>query len=146
MVRVKQEDYGVAGIALSAVVGIGVGVIGGLFLWEWLGDRGTEPIRNVVRRLRPTAADEPDEDLDGLERATKRVFEESSALAEFDLDAEALGDGIVDITGIVPDEPLRELAGELAGQVPGADVVVNRVLVEGHDTLPRKVTLELDKD
>ena len=34
---------------------------------------------------------------------------------------------------IVPDPLVRELAGEIARDVPGAHVVVNRLLVEGID-------------
>lgn len=146
LVSVRQEDDRVTGIALSAALGIGIGVVTGLILWEWLGDVGAEPVKRAVRRVRSAESGEPKEDMDGLEQAIRTAFGESPHLREFDLDAEALGDGIVDVTGVVPDEPLRELAGEIANQVPGADVVVNRVLVEGRDTAPRKATLALDKD
>ncbi len=146
LLSARQEDDRVTGIAISAALGIGIGVVAGLILWEWLGDVGTEPVRRVVRRVRSQESDKPQEDLEGLEQAIKEAFGESPHLREFDLDAEALGDGIVDVTGVVPDEPLRELAGEIANQVPGADVVVNRVLVEGQETAPRKVPLALDKD
>jgi osmotically-inducible protein OsmY len=42
----------------------------------------------------------------------------------------ALGDGIVELTGTAPDVITRQLAGDIARDVPGAVVVVNRILVE----------------
>ena len=51
------------------------------------------------------------------------------------MQATALGDGLVELTGTVPSDLDRQLVAEVARSVAGAEVVVNRILVEGTDRI-----------
>ncbi len=144
MVRIEQEEEhrGVTGIALSAALGLGVGVVGGIILRELLTLVSTEPVRSAVRRLRPEAEIGDDHDPLEVQRSVEQALEDDPGTQSLTVRVEALGDGIVELTGSVPDALSRQLAGDVARGVPGADVVVNRVLVEGSDG----VSAELDSE
>ncbi len=95
-------------------------------------------MRRAVRRLRrrPPDADEAREirDLEGRVRA---ALEENPTTESLAIEIRGLGEGIVELTGTVPDPSARRLAGELARTVEGADVLVNRILVEdGESSAP----------
>ncbi len=136
MVRIKREEdeqRGVTGIALSAALGLGIGVLGGMVMRELLSDVSTEPVKNALGRLRhPETHDEP-EDRESVERAVQDALGEDPDAALLEVKAAALGDGIVELTGTVPDALDRQLAGDIARGVSGADIVVNRILVQGSD-------------
>jgi len=136
VVKIEREEPGVVGIALSATAGIVVGVLGGMLLREFLVDVNTAPVRNAVRRLRRPA--EPrDDDPQAIRRAVEAALADDPHTERLGIGVDALGEGIVELTGLAPDATTRQLAGELARTVPGADVVVNRILVEGSDSLAR---------
>ena len=143
MVRVKREAESVTGIALSAVAGLGIGIVGGMILREFLGDIGTERVRKVVRRRREPDAEES-EDPDRVKISVERALDEHPDVADLQSGVEALGDGIFELTGTAPDAVTRQLAGEIARGVPGADVVVNRILVDGIDRLSPEPTTPPD--
>jgi osmotically-inducible protein OsmY len=103
-------------------------VSGGLF-----GRVNSDRFRHVVSRLRSREQAEA-EDPDQLERDLLTTLRSNPTTRSLDLAVRALGGGLVELTGTVPEEATRELAGRLARGVPGADVVVNRILVEGRDT------------
>jgi osmotically-inducible protein OsmY len=65
-----------------------------------------------------------------------RAFKTTSATRRLGLSARALDGGILELTGIVPDERTRQVAGETAERVAGAEIVVNRILVQGRDVPP----------
>ena len=136
MVRVKREEdeqRGVTGIALAATLGLGIGVLGGMVLRELLSGVSTEPVKNALSRLRrPETGDEP-EDPESVQRAVEDALGEDPDAALLEVKAAALGDGIVELTGTVPDALDRQTAGDIARGVPGADIVVNRILVQGSD-------------
>lgn len=130
-----DDDIGVAGIALSAALGFGIGFIGGVFLRGFLSGLNTEPVRNAVRSLRkPEPSDTPD--LEEIERAVLDSLDDDPDTRGLSIQVEALGDGIVELTGTTPDPLSRQIAADLARNVPGADIVVNRILVEGGDGSP----------
>lgn len=141
MVRIEQEQErrGVTGIALSAALGLGIGVLGGMIVRELL-TVSTEPMKSAVRRLRHEVDIEDDHDPAVVERSVEQALENDPGTQGLDVRVEALGDGIVELTGTVPDALSRQLARDVARGVPGAEVVVNRVLVEGSDS----VSTELD--
>jgi len=136
LVRVKREEdeqRGVTGIVLSAALGLGLGVLGGMVMRELLSDVSTEPVKNAWSRLRqPETGDEP-EDRESVERAVDDALGEDPDAALLEVKAAALGDGIVELTGTVSDALDRQLAGDIARGVSGADIVVNRILVQGVD-------------
>jgi hypothetical protein len=147
LVRVKREDddqRGVTGIALSAALGLGVGVLGGMVLHELLSDVSTEPVKNAWSRLRqPDTGDAEQEDAEAVEQAVKRALDKDPESAMLEVRVAALRDGIVELTGTVPDALDRQLAGDIAHGVPGADIVVNRILVQGSDLVASELNPEV---
>jgi osmotically-inducible protein OsmY len=135
LVRIEQEEErrGVTGIALSAALGLGLGVLGGIIVRELLTGVSTEPVKSAVRRLRHEVDIEDDQDPAVVERSVEEALENDPGTQGLNVRVEALGDGIVELTGTVPDALSRQLAGDVARGVTGAQVVVNRVLVEGSD-------------
>jgi osmotically-inducible protein OsmY len=103
-------------------------ISGGLF-----GRVNSDRFQQAVSRLRSSGRSE-DEDPDQLERDLLTTLRSNPTTRRLDLGVRALGGGLVELTGNVPEEATRELAGRLARAVPGADVVVNRILVDGKDT------------
>ena len=133
MADIERETGGVTGIALSAALGLGIGLVGGFLLCEFLCDPCAEPLWRAVRRPRGQAC-EGEEDLDGIERSVESAWQEDPDLRSASLTAEALGDGIVAVGGTVRNQMIRQLAGEVARGVPGAEVVVNRIYVRGGES------------
>jgi hypothetical protein len=121
------------GIAFAAAIGLGAGFMVGLISGGLFGRVNSDRFRQVVSRLRPSERAES-EDLDQLEHDLLTTLRSNPTTRRLDLGVRALGGGMVELTGNVPEEATRELAGRLARGVPGADVVVNRILVDGRDT------------
>ncbi len=137
MVHIDREDRNVTGIALSAALGFGLGVVGGLFLREFTGGVNTEPVKKAVRRLSGSQP-APEDDLGAIEDAVIQAWEDDPDVRPLPLAVEALGDGIIEITGTASSPMTRQLASDVARSVPGADVVLNRIHIEG----PANVTPE----
>lgn len=90
-------------------------------------------MKRALGRLRKPdveAVDDPEQ----LERDLADAIAHHPELRELTIGVRALGRGLVELAGLVPDETTRRLATRVARRVPGADVVVNRLLVEGIDT------------
>ena len=119
-------------VALGTALGLGAGLLAGVVLGEWLGDVNPERLRRLFRG-RP--APEP-LDPEQVERAVVRALRNASATRRLAVSARVLEGGVVELTGTAPDERTRQAAGEAAAAVAGADVVVNRILVEGRDLPP----------
>lgn len=119
-------------MALGTALGVGAGLLAGIVLGEWLGDVNPERVRRLFGG-RP--APEP-MDPDHLERAVMRALRNTSATRRLAVSARVLEGGVVELMGVAPDERTRQAAREAASAVAGADVVVNRILVEGRDVPP----------
>ena len=133
MVRIERNESDWLGIALAAVGGLMAGVIAGAALGEMLGDLSPARLRGVARRLRPSKVETFTEDPRLLRNAIAGALADHPDTQGLAVTVEALGDGMVELTGIAPDPISREVAGAVAREVPGAGVVVNRLLVEGTD-------------
>ncbi len=136
MVRIQRQDDDWLGIALAAVGGLTAGIVAGVVLGELFGDLSTDRFKRLVGRVSRRRVREP---LDPrvLRRAVRAALEDHDETRTLAVSVEAHEDGVVELTGVAPDAASRDLAGELAREVPGADVVVNRILVEGTD-VPNK--------
>ncbi len=137
LIRIRQQDEDWLGIALSAAAGLAAGLVAGLVLGDQVGEVNSDRVRQAVRRLRPGDRSEALEDPELVERAIEEALDEHPAAEHMRVSVRALGDGIVELTGTAPDATARALATDLARGVAGADVVVNRILVEGND-VPRQ--------
>ena len=130
----QDTDDGLA-TALAGALGFAAGLVFGLVSGELLGNVDSDRVRRAVSRWRPGDDDEAsDEDLDKVEHDLLATLKGNPVTRGLALEVRALGGGLVELIGTVPNESSRELAGELARGVLGADLVVNRVLVEGTDT------------
>ena len=135
--RHQRETDGTLGIALVGAVGFGAGLLVGLVGGGLLGDVDSDRVRSVVRRFRSdgeTSEDGLDDEPERTEDDLLAMLESNPATRGLNLEVHALGGGLIEITGVAPDQRTRELAGELARGVVRSAVVVNRVLVEGTDT------------
>lgn len=132
--RQREDDW--LGVTLAAALGLGFGLLAGMVSGSFLGN-APDRLRHAVRRLRTPApavpADGPD-----LERAIRDAVREAAGARGVVAQIHALGDGLVELTGSAPDPVSRRVAGEAARTVPGADIVVNRILVEGSEAPVRQ--------
>ncbi len=134
MVRVQEsqeQPHGVTGIALAAALGLGIGVVGGMILHELFAGVTAAPAKLVRRLSGRSESGDGFVDPAVLERSVYEALGGDPDTESLDVIVTALGDGILELTGTVRDAMERELAGDVARSVVGADVVVNRILVEG---------------
>lgn len=124
-------------MAISTVLGLGAGLFAGLVAGELLGNLNPERVRRVVGRLGRRSSD-PHMDPHALERAVADALRASPSTHQVAAQVHALGDGLVELTGTAPDTASRRAAGDTARGVPGAEVVVNRILIEGEEISVRK--------
>ncbi len=128
-IRPYQDDW--LGVAFSAAVGLGAGLFAGIVAGELFGKVNSERVRGAMGRLkrRPASLPEPH----AVERAVQDALRELATTRHLNVRVHALGDGLVELTGTAPDAASRRVAGDTARTVVGAEVVVNRILVEGND-------------
>jgi len=135
LVSIEREDSDWLGITISAIAGLGLGMAAGIALGEFFSEVDPERVSGAVRRLKKRST-EPPAAPEEIERAVAGALGENPLTRHLDVRAHALGEGIVEITGTVPDAEAREHAATVARGVAGTYVVVNRILVEGDD-VPR---------
>ncbi len=133
--REHDETTNAVGVALFGALGFAAGVLVGLVAGGLLGDVDSDRVRRAMRHLR-SEGEEGDgpEGPDRIESDLLATLESNPATQGLNLQVHALGGGLVEITGVAPDQTTRELAGELARGILGSAVVVNRILVDGTDT------------
>lgn len=107
----------------------------GLVVGEFLGTMDADRVRRWRARRAARGTPHPDT----VAAAVRERLRDNPTTDSLALTVHAVGHGVVELTGTAPDEMAREIAGDLARGVPGADVVVNRVLVEGQD-LPARTS------
>src|SRR3970282_984370 len=97
---------------------------------EWAGKAPAARLTRLVRRLsgRTTTPARPPADLGAADREALRGDPVSRQLP---VTVRAPGTGLVELTGRVPTAVARRAAADIARGVPGAEAVVNRLLVEG---------------
>jgi hypothetical protein len=129
LVRICNNDRDWLGLTVSAVAGLGIGVIAGITFGDSLGRFGGERFGRVLRHLRRPVTDEPLDEPEVARQAVLDALAQHPGTRGLEIDVRALGDGIVELTGTAPDEDARELAGTAARAAAGTTVVVNRLLV-----------------
>ncbi|MEE8133650.1 MAG: BON domain-containing protein [Gemmatimonadales bacterium] len=132
MVRVERQDEDWLGIAVAALGGLAAGLAAGVVIGEMLGDMSPGRLKGTLATIRHGGRRTP-KDPGEIRRAVESALDDNPDLGDLSIDVTAHEDGIVELTGVAPDDLTRELAGEVARGVSGTDVVVNRVLVEGVD-------------
>jgi hypothetical protein len=142
-VRDDAESHDRMGTTLFAALGLGLGLVCGMVLSEMLGNVHPERVRSAVRRMRE-GGDSEVLDPEQVERNLLSALRGNPTTRGSDINVKALGDGLVELTGTVPDERTRTIARDLAVAAAGAEVVVNRLLVEGVDTGESSVKVRKD--
>lgn len=126
-----HNDDGVIGLALTAAMGFAGGLVLGMLAGSVVGDVHSDRVRRAMGRLRKSSGDATDADaLSGAVRDALRLDEVTRDLV---IGVHCPGEGLVELTGVAPDAVARQAAGDIARGVPGADIVVNRILVNGSD-------------
>ena len=115
-----------------SALGVGLGLVAGFALGEWLGDVNRGRVRRVVRsqRSRPVPMIAKPA---ATARAAKAALESQPDLAGLGLDVLPVSTGAVELRGWVPNRAARTLAGRVAADVAGVDTVINSILVRGED-------------
>ncbi len=134
IVRTNREESPV-GAAITAAFGFACGLVVGMVAGEMLGDVRSDRVRRAVGRLR--GHKEPPVDPELIREAVQEALREHDVTRRFDITVHAPGAGLIELTGLAPDAVARQAAGDVARAVPGADVVVNRILVNGSDLPPQ---------
>ncbi len=115
-----------------------MGVLAGIVVGELLGDVSQDRVRLAVRRLRRSESEEAaSSDPGEVEAAVRTALADHPTTTGLPINVRALGDGVVELSGTAPSPRARQDAWEVAQGIPGADVVVNQILVEGDDVPPR---------
>lgn len=113
-----------------SLVGAAVGLVAGFALGEWVGPltplrareaRATK--RATGRRLRAAET----------ALAAMRTLAEEADLRDLQLQAIAVGPGIVELHGWVPSRALRTRAARVVAAAEGIDTLINCLLVHGED-------------
>lgn len=131
----EAERDSVATIALAAAVGLAGGLLAGIVIGEMLGEVDPGRLRRAVQRFRrggPDAAADPRQ----LEAAVILALRDHPATGRLTIAARAIDAGLLELTGIAPDDDSRRVAGSVASAAARGAVVVNRILVEGRDVPP----------
>jgi hypothetical protein len=137
LVSVEREESDWLENTISAVAGLAVGLAAAVAFGALFSEVDPQRVTGAVRRLKKDPA-EPALPPEKVERAVSGALAENPGTRHLDVGAHALGEGIVEITGTVPDAEARTHAATVARGVAGAYVVVNRILVEGDDVPRRK--------
>jgi hypothetical protein len=130
LIHIKNDDNDWVGLVSAAVAGVSLGIIAGVFLGDFLGRVDADRVRATVRRLRKPVLKAQPEDTEAVRREVQGALDENPKTRALDVGVRALGEGIVELTGVAPDPEARNLAGAIARGVSGTFVVVNRMLVE----------------
>jgi hypothetical protein len=116
-------------------LGVGVGLVAGFALSEWVGGVSRIRVRGVARRLRqptPTRLT-----TSASARAVDAALRAEPRLAGIGIETLAVARGVVELRGWVPTRAARAIAGRAALAAPGIESVINSLLVRGEDDLTR---------
>jgi hypothetical protein len=125
-----DRNGSVAGIALAAAAGFGVGLLAGLVAGEWLGDVDAARVKRAVHRLRPPAGPA---DTAGIERTVRNALDAEAGTRYLKARPHVLGQKLLELVGRVPNPAARERAAAVARAAAPGFTVINRLLVEGQD-------------
>ncbi len=143
----RQRDELTAAQALGwGIAGLGLGLVAGALLAEWIGAVDPARFRRAVGQLRipvgparvtPTGAT-------AAVAAAQSALERNEELAALKLEVRRIGRGVVELRGWVPSRALRARAARAILAVPGIESVVNNVLVRGEDDEPPSVVIPIN--
>lgn len=128
----RRQRLSAGEVLVWSALGVGLGLVTGVALGEWLGDVNRGRVRRVVRRSR-TRPLPPLARPAATARAAQAAIESQPDLAELGIETLPVSGGAVELRGWVPNRAARTLAGRVVAEVPGVDTVINSILVRGED-------------
>ena len=103
-------------------------------LGEWIGPlTPSRARRTLARDTAGGRATVPRLKASDTARAARRVLQADTQLCQLGLEAIAVGPGVVELHGWVPNRTIRARASRIVAAVPGIDSLVNCLLVHGED-------------
>lgn len=126
-----RDRLGGLEITLWSGLGIGVGLLAGFALSEWVGGVNRMRVQGVARRLREGAPSRLT--TSATARSVAAALDAEPRLTGLGIQALAMARGVVELRGWVPTRPARTLAGRTALAAPGIESVINSLLVRGED-------------
>ncbi|MEP6686859.1 MAG: BON domain-containing protein [Gemmatimonadales bacterium] len=128
-----RDRLGGAEIFLWSGVGVGVGLVAGFALSEWVGGVNRLRMRGVARRIREGSPARLT--TSATARSVAAALEAEPRLQGLGIQPLAVARGVVELRGWVPNRTARTLAGRTALAAPGIESVINSLLVHGEDDL-----------
>jgi hypothetical protein len=128
-----RERLGGAEIVLWGSLGMGLGLVAGFALSEWVGGINRTRVQKVARRLREGAPGRLTTSASA--RAVAAALDAEPRLAGLGIQPLAVSRGVVELRGWVPTRAARTIAGRTALATPGIESVINSLLVRGEDDL-----------
>jgi hypothetical protein len=126
-----RDRLGGLEIMLWSGLGIGVGLVAGFALSEWVGEVNRSRVSGLARRLREgppsrltTAA---------TAQAVAAALDAEPRLAGLGIQTLAVARGVVELRGWVPTRAARTIAGRTALAAPRIESVINSLQVRGED-------------
>jgi len=114
------------------VAGFATGVLTGMIAGSMAVRAHGSKVKRAIGRLRGDPGDAP-VDPQQVQHEVQDALHEHEATSKLGITVHSPGSGLVELTGLSPDAVTRQVAGDIARSIPGADVVVNRILVNGGD-------------
>jgi hypothetical protein len=128
-----RDRLGGLEIVLWSGLGIGVGLVGGFVLSEWVGDVNRSRVSGVARRLREGAPSRLT--TSATARSVAAALAAAPRLTDLGIQVLAVARGVVELRGWVPTRAERTIAGRTALAAPGIESVINSLQVHGEDDL-----------
>ena len=126
-----RDRLGGLEIVLWSGLGIGVGLVGGFALSEWVGDVNRSRVSGVARRLRGGSPSRLT--TSATARAVAAALDAEPRLAGLGIQVLAMARGVVELRGWVPTRAARTIAGRTALAAPRIESVINSLQVRGED-------------
>ena len=120
-------------IVLWSGLGIGVGLVGGFVLSEWVGDVNRRRVSGVARRLREGSPSRLT--TSATARSVAAALAAEPRLTDLGIQVLAVARGVVELRGWVPTRAARTIAGRTALAAPGIESVINSLQVRGEDDI-----------
>ena len=126
-----RDRLGGLGIVLWSGLGIGVGLVTGFVLSEWVGDVNRRRVSGVARRLREGSPSRLT--TSATARSVAAALDAEPRLAGLGIQVLPMARGVVELRGWVPTRAARTIAGRTALAAPGIESIINSLQVRGED-------------
>ena len=131
----QRDRLGGIQMVLWTGLGLGVGLVAGFALSEWVGGVSRMRMTGVARRFRQPAPTRLTTSASA--RAVLATLQAEPRLTGIPMEVLPVARGVVELRGWVPSRASRTIAGRAALATPGIESVINSLLVRGEDDIAR---------